>query len=442
MIRTVADFLQKLADAEVARLDAVDIQHGPTIGDMYEGLSANLLQRAVPEQLGLQIVSGFISDGRGNLSGQVDCMLVRGNGAVLPYTNRFVWPIQDVIAVFEIKKTLYRDDLIDAFGKLRRVGELDRSFRLAPERKDVVVDVESAQRAFAETTRMTARSPQEIDSLPPSHRPIFHTLVQEQLAPVGIVLGYHGYASESALRDSLWEYLENQVHALGYGPGNFPQLMISGRFSLLKANGQPYSARMHEGWWPFYLSSRVNPVLLILEFVWTRLDLHFNIGGLWGADLELEALHPYLLAKPATTEDGRTGWYVWGTELDENEVAARDDVEPWQPVELSIEQFVVLQRLCHGDSVRLDDPGLLGYLEENGLDPEQLRTDLLDTGLVAMAGSEVVLITVKCTAFALPDGRLVAGENNTGRMERWVERHFPPSASSPLPPEDGSQDPG
>lgn len=104
MIRTVADFLAQLMEAEVARLDQVHIEHGPTVGDMYEGLSADLLRRAVPKQLELQIVAGFITDGLGNRSGQVDCMLVRGSGEPIPYTNAFVWPVNDVIAVFEIKK--------------------------------------------------------------------------------------------------------------------------------------------------------------------------------------------------------------------------------------------------------------------------------------------------------------------------------------------------
>lgn len=114
MIRTVADFLHQLVEAEVARLDAVDIVHGPTIGEMYEGLSADLLRRAVPEQLGLRVVDGFITDGLGNRSGQVDCMLVRGSGDPIPYTDAFVWPVKDVIAVFEIKKRLHHDDLVDA----------------------------------------------------------------------------------------------------------------------------------------------------------------------------------------------------------------------------------------------------------------------------------------------------------------------------------------
>src|SRR4029453_6774228 len=83
--------------------------------------------------------------------------------------------------------------------------------------------------------------------------------------------------TEKAFRDSLLTHLKSRLNTAGYGPGSFPQLMISGRFSLGKANGQPYSARMHSEWRPFYFSSRVNPVLLLLEYVLTRPRFEFHI---------------------------------------------------------------------------------------------------------------------------------------------------------------------
>lgn len=247
--------------------------------------------------------------------------------------------------------------------------------------------------------------------------------MSEQLAPVGIVVGYHGYASERAFRDSLLKHLRDQINTRGYGPGSFAQLMISGRYSLGKANGQPYSARMHDDWWPFYFSSRVNPLLLLLEYVWTRLDLEFGIGGLWGEDLFLERVNPLLLTQ-AAEEGGRIGWrYEWA-DLDEAELANGDDFEPWQPAFLSTEQFVVITRLCQGQRVFLDDHELLCYLGEGAVDPEELKASLLDTGLVAMAGSEIELITDRCETATLPDGRFIAGEDNTGRLTRWIARHL------------------
>ena len=62
VIDTVADFLHELRRVEASRLDDVDLRHGPTIGDMYEGLSHDLLERALPPGLGLRVVRGFITD--------------------------------------------------------------------------------------------------------------------------------------------------------------------------------------------------------------------------------------------------------------------------------------------------------------------------------------------------------------------------------------------
>ncbi|HZT96875.1 MAG TPA: DUF6602 domain-containing protein [Chloroflexota bacterium] len=431
MIRSVADFLDQLKDAEVRRLDAVDVRHGPTIGDMYEGLSADLLRRAIPEQLELQIVAGFVTDGLGNQSQQVDCMLVRGSGDRIPYTESYVWPVKDVLAVFEVKKSLYRDDLIDAYEKLRRIKELHHGYWSSQAGKPGVVDIGPALRAFAETTRRIAPPYDDLDSLPLTEQLVFHTLVGEHLCPVGIVLGFHGYASEKAFRDSLLAHLAEQINVPGYGPGSFPQLMISGKYSLGKANGQPYSARMHEGWWPFYFSTRVKPILLLLEYVWTRLNQEIGIGGLWGEDLSLERLSPFLITQAAASEAGRVGWRYEAVALDESQLESGEEFEPWEPEFVSIHEFVALTRLCDGHRVVLNDPDLLRYLADAQVDPQDLRERLLDTGLVALAGDEIELITERCQTAVLPDGRYVAGENNTGRLSRWLERYLESRSDAP-----------
>jgi hypothetical protein len=80
MIKNVADLLQGFINEETKKLDTYKLKHGPTIGSMYEGLSVEVLNRAIPPQFNLKIVDGFITDGADYLSGQMDCMLVRGEG--------------------------------------------------------------------------------------------------------------------------------------------------------------------------------------------------------------------------------------------------------------------------------------------------------------------------------------------------------------------------
>lgn len=132
---------------------------------------------------------------------------------------------------------------------------------------------------------------------------------------------------------------------------------------------------------------------------------------------ETESVPPHA----SREEGGRIGWrYKW-VDLGEAELAGGDDLEQWQPAFLSTEEFVVITELCEEHRMFLDDE-LLGYLGERGVDPEELKEGLLDTGLVAMAGHEIELITDRCQTAVLPDGRLIAGEDSTGRLTRWVAR--------------------
>ena len=67
---------------------------------------------------------------------------------------------------------------------------------------------------------------------------LYHTLVMEHLSPIRIVLGYHGYQSEAALRKCMIDFLsDDNLGGKGFGVASFPQLIISDKFSLIKLNG-------------------------------------------------------------------------------------------------------------------------------------------------------------------------------------------------------------
>jgi hypothetical protein len=431
MIRTVAELLSKIVQQELPLLDASEIKHAPTIGDMYEGLSADFLGRAIPEGLGLQIVTGFATDGVGNLSGQLDCMLVRGEGNQVPYTDSFVWHVKDIIAVIEVKKTLHSADMSDALEQLKSVRALERNYRkiAAAESSGETVNIEPARRAFAETTRRIAPRYEELNDLPIGDQMIFHTLVIEQTSIIRIVLGLHGFRSELAFRNALVDLLQANIGVNGFGPGGFPQLIISGNYSLAKANGRPYSVPLVNGAWPFYFSTPVNPLLLLLEFIWTRLDELFYMPDLWGEDLDLEVPRALLLATFAQDGD-RRGWNMQFLKPSKEVLSSVPTEEPWGPAFVTFEEFVVLQRLCAGKSVSMDDADFLAWLRKREIQPEALRDGLLQTGLVATHGQELQLVTRECQCFILPTGEFVAAENNTGRLTRWIARQRT-SASDP-----------
>src|SRR5688572_6928037 len=103
MITTIAELLMKIMEKEKEVLARQpNLNHMPMLGDMYEGLARDVLNKAVFEGLNLNVVEGKIRFKDGRLSGQLDCMIIEGGGEQLPYTNHYLCDIEKVIAIFEV----------------------------------------------------------------------------------------------------------------------------------------------------------------------------------------------------------------------------------------------------------------------------------------------------------------------------------------------------
>lgn len=57
MVRDIAQFLRELISQESRMLAKEDVKHPGIIGQMYEGLTKDVLARALPSQLNLNIAS-------------------------------------------------------------------------------------------------------------------------------------------------------------------------------------------------------------------------------------------------------------------------------------------------------------------------------------------------------------------------------------------------
>jgi len=422
MLRTVADLLNQLLSEEKKRLDEYDLCHPPTIGKMYEGLTAEVLNRAIPTELGLQIVEGVIFDDSGQMTGQMDCMLVKGQGESIPYTSGYKWNIKDVIAVVEVKKTLYSNALADGFLHLREVRE---NYARCIQGGLVLnsIDSSAVRKTFAQLTKKVAPAFSQLDTLPFSEEMIFHTLVMEELSPILIILGYNGFKSEHAFRKGMMRFLKANTGQPGFGVGSFPQLIISENYSLIKANGQPYSIPMIDDYWDFYVSSAENPLIFVLELIWTRLQREYELCGLWGEDLGEEDMHRFLSGR-AIRKDQTMGWEYEYRRVDRAVLEEKVVTEGWSPAFLKMPQFDVINRLCNGEVVDSEDPSMVRFVESEGFEMREFTDSLLKTGLVALNGSSLELLTDLCRCCILPTGQYIAGEDNTGRLSRWVEKYL------------------
>jgi hypothetical protein len=424
MIRTFGEMLEELRRTEAVRLDEIEIRHAPTIGEMYEGLTQDVLDRAIPPGVDLRVVSGFAIDGKGGTTGQLDCMLVRGEGTPIPYApGKFQWHVKDVLAVIEVKKNLFGGDLNDAYQQLSSVSEITSSW-LSTAKGDADFSLDASMRAYAECTGEIAPPAAEWSRMDPARHLLLHTIMFDQIAPVRIALGYFGYSTEGGLRRGFSALLADNLRVRGFGPPTLPNLLVANGASLVKLSGHPYRHPLKsDGYWPILASSHINPTLLILEAIWTRISYLRPMPALFGEDLELERLSPFIEAQPVISKgpDGSHGWMYRETPMTARQLADGPDHMEWAPVELDDEQNVVLDRLCRED-VHTTDPQLLAFLAQAGRDPEEFFRSLIDTTLVASDGSRLELTTVQCQIVILPDGRIVAGENSTGRLERWVAR--------------------
>lgn len=378
MITTLAALLEALRTTEAEVLKKHDIKHGPTIGDMYEGLTRDILSRAIPAELGLKVVEGFVEGLDGEKSNQADVLLVRGDGRQIPYTDKFIWPIKDVLAIFEVKKTLYGDSLADAFSKMRKVSELHKAFHAAGGYAGR--NVKFGHKNFAKLTGFYPKF-SDVDDLPAPLPQIQYALLMEQLAPIRIILGYEGYVDEQGLRKGVGALLTEQGAGANRGFLSLPSLVVCRKFSVIKSNGMPYYCPLHDfaGWWYVMASNSENPTRLLLEMIWTKISAEMDVSLPMDDSLDQENFAPFLrlkFAQAAVEGVLQTGFVSeYFESLPSGEGAAKQ--ETWQPHDADIAETVTLMQAARNGIVTLDDLQFKKFAIENGTTASEVLTSLV-----------------------------------------------------------------
>lgn len=417
MIRTIADLLKALVERESAVIERAAIRHAPTIGAMYEGLTSDILNKIVPDGLELSIVSGFAEDSNGTLSGQIDCMLVAGAGLQIPFTDLFKWHVRDIIAVFEVKKNLFSSGLADSHSQLLNVLEL--YWKEVQTNHGGTFNIEAAIHAFKQIVGFPPPAREQLETLPFDTEMIYRFLMVELISPVRIVFGYSGYRSEFSLRNGFVKFLRSNIGKPGFSPSMLPNLIVCGKSALLKLNGFPYSAPRTKDWWPIIASSSENPLVFILEIIWSRLSERTQMPEWFDQDLSMERISPLLSCRAKQQEDA-SGW-----EYDLTLISKADLEEPiktveWEPHFVSPFQFTIVNWLCKHEFISVDDPLLADLSPEEESDFKLI----FDWRLVGREGGNIVLLTRACQCVILPDGRFAVGDNSSGRLSAWISNYM------------------
>jgi hypothetical protein len=427
MIRTLSDFLEELKAKGTELIKKYEIiDHPVLIGDMYEGLTQELLNRAIFDGLNLKIVGGKIKNSKGDLSSEIDCMLVEGEGETLPFTEKFIYHFSQVIAVIEVKKSLYTNTLSDSYFNLRTVIDVS----IEPEKDGEEYIIRSLRDAWKSMLRIDLPRRSELDSYSISEQHIYHTLLMEAYFPLRIVFGYFGFKTEYSLREAFANYLGNQANfqpAKGFGAGSLPNLIICGKNSIIKNNGMPYAMPFMDEkfYWPILVTSRENPIHHLLEIISTRLSYKYGISSsIFGDDFDYDPVHRYINCKLGNTNEGNLGWEYSYSPFSEKLLSeSKHEKIPWSPKFLTKKQFIVLMQLGTHEFINYkENLEFIESIKEEGTDINDFIKSLVDTGLVYDRNNEIRFLTDECRTVILPDGRYCAGENKNGELSNWLSK--------------------
>lgn len=425
-----SDFLENIYKEQVKInndfKNKYNLKHPGTIGDMYEGLTDKILKESLFKELNLKVVTGQILNHTGNLSNQIDCMIVTKIKEKIPNSEAYICDINDVVAIFEIKKNLYGKDLEDGYLKMQNIYE---NFEI-DNKKNPKLKIELLYRGYELITGKRLEDildyvGENVD-LANFDSVLINTLIWENILPLRIIFGYDGYANEKKLKDAVLGLLTKEN--IKSGPLVNPNLIISKNSSVIKLNGNPYATRLigykpayFNEHWPIYGSYDKNPILVLLEVLWTKLRNMFPDKiktTVFGDYLKYEEIHPFLVLEHGKYE----GKYRF-IARDLNYFPERNEKElikvGWEPLKVSENLFIIFNELCNNGQIDLNSLLIENILENEKISLQELKNQLLDTGYIMFQKSKILLRTEECACIVSPEGYLV-GENKDDKMTKWL----------------------
>ena len=420
-IYTLSDLLLSLAKQENEVLKSYGIQHRPTIGNQYEGLTAGILNKSLFRDLHLIVARNSFIEGSNT---EYDIILSDGAGTPIKYSERqFVFKPQQVLAVIQVKKNLYGAEVKDSYENLATIAPL--YYGKATEEYVCRWATTSVRNSLGKHVSAYKKGELSLDE-----EYLYHTLVTEPQIPVRVVLGYNGYASEKNFRKGIFEYLETckttaNERKKGYGPNDMPNLIICEDYSCVKITGTPFCPiydSSNAGWWNLLGTSSYNPMYFLLETIWTKLSYKYQLPSvLFGEDLKTPCLSPFLDARIHKDKGAPIGWDYDYQDLTAKRLLQNNVIEEWKPVEIDETQWVILGELGEKGSVCIkDNKDLERFVIQGGYsDLNDFIDKLLATRLVTIDGDNIRFLTYQCDRVCVK-GKWYAAENITGRLNNWA----------------------
>lgn len=444
MITEATELLNAFVKEEQVKLESFNMPHMPTLGKAYEEITKHGINQSfsIPKGLDLSVVSGFIRVGEEQLPNQIDCMLVKGKGDKYGLTDEYIYDIENVLAIFEVKKTLNKDDFIDAYEHLAILRKkYSEYFSGRMDAMELRPNINVASEIFSKLTGVSGPSSyDDIFYLDDESQVLFYSLVIEQLAPVTIIHGYGGYKTEKGLRDVFLNYLDEDTYiknltnkkkkemeknadsiSMLRGINSFPTLITANEFSLVKTNGLPYSFPKEKTKkdWAVIASGRYNQLGIMLELIWSKISIHFDVSMPWGKDEDTEGLVPLLYAK-VVRKDGLLGWYYRSFELSTKKLKSFLPSK-YEPLRISNGAIHLVRRLS-----LMPDGYIINNENRNDFDTKGFNLDgvvdeLISTSYFALNGSN--LLTIHHATYICDFDEHGFIDSQFNRLKSWCENN-------------------
>jgi hypothetical protein len=441
MITQASDLLNAFIQEEILKISSIDMPHMPTLGTAFEEITKNGIQQnfVIPPGLDLKVVSGFMRIGERTLPNQIDCMLVHGEGERYGSTHEYFYDVENILAIFEVKKKLNSTAFKDAYehlGALRK--SFSHHFSEKMDRGEIRPDIKSASLYYSKITGEPG--PEQYDDiqyLDNQKKVLFYSMVIEQLSPVNIIHGYEGYSTEYGLRKILIDSIEQNnkpqkrkkannttkkkpINLNPYlGMNCFPNLITSNNFSLAKTNGYPYfMPSKYKNKFTLMASSRENPLRLMLEMIWTKISLRFGIDMPWGDDLSQEIITPLLFAQ-VLSEKERIGWFYTTYEISDSKLKNIERKE-WIPSFISKNAMLIIRRISFTKKpFNINNEERKAVLDFCNEKLETLCDELVNTSFFIMDHDKIT--TNHRTTYILDDDEGGWVTTELSRLMQWVK---------------------
>ncbi len=407
MINSVKDLLDSIMNQgkdEISKY--LFIKHGPTIGAMFEGLTKELMEKAIFMNLDLKVCSGFITNDKKEQSKQIDCMIVNGDGQKMPFTNEYIYHINQVVAVIEVKKNLFGKELDLAYKNLLSVKDI-----MEPNQD---MAIERLEQAYENVAGKKLPLPQEVNRLTETEQYLYHALVVESYLPARVTFGYDGFSTEKSFREAYYQYISKNINTKGYGYTSMPSILISGKNSIIKTNGLPFAISgsiLKKGEWFSMGSSNGSPLYFLLYIIWTRLYYLFpNLPENIFDNTEI-AINPLLKAKGCSH-----GW-----EYTYCDYALDESYEgEWKPIEISLMSNALLKMIQNGSKITTDNKDVIDFCSDNGEKFEEIVSDLEFKRIIYVENNLVRVLPEEWLT-VIYNGTHYFGDNFNNRMLEWYE---------------------